>query len=249
MITAKPRHADAATAGLLLAYAMSGLGCAALPRRAAPPPPALPPITIAVAPARNLSGSRDFEPLRVADLMASELTQLPGVRVLGVNRVLAVLARDNVSQITSPAHAVQVAERLGADAIIVFAITEYDPYDPPIVGIAAELFAARDGIAKHDRNEPDGLTQRLSPPPGPLDLIPRGESQHVFNAADRSVAKDVARFADERDADASPFGPRLYLVSQEHFLRYCCSVTASELLGRRRRVRPSRAEPGMEPTG
>ena len=34
----------------------------------------------------------------------------------------------------------QVRDQLGADAILVFAITEYRPYAPPIVGISAQLF-------------------------------------------------------------------------------------------------------------
>ena len=118
MIAAKGLRAWLARAGLLPLVAATAGGCASLDLRRGPAPPPAPttPITVAVAPAMNLSGSTDFEPLRVADLMASELTQVPGVKVIGVNRVLAVLSREKQSRITSPAQAVRVARELGADA-------------------------------------------------------------------------------------------------------------------------------------
>jgi len=47
--------------------------------------PTIGPVTIAVAPALNLSGSADFDPDRFADLMASELSYADGVSVIPVS--------------------------------------------------------------------------------------------------------------------------------------------------------------------
>ncbi len=252
MITAKARCAVLETVGLFALCVTWMFGCASREVPVETEPRPLPLITVAVAPALNLSGSTEFEPLRVADLMASELTQLDGVRVLGVNRVLAVLAQDKAAQVASPQHAVEVCRRLGADAIVVFAITEYDPNDPPVVGMAAQLYAP---IAPTSDTGWNPVTASRQATPGSVDLDapggvrPRAESQHVFNAANRSVAKEVLRFADERDAEHSPFGGRLYIVSQEHFLRFCCHATARELLGRQRHAAQAATDSGTEPTG
>src|SRR5512136_802028 len=48
-------------------------------------------VRLAVAPALNHSGSPEFDAVKVGDLMASELSGLEGVKIVGVNRVLSVL--------------------------------------------------------------------------------------------------------------------------------------------------------------
>ena len=94
-------------------------------------------MTIAVAPALNLSGAADFDPSRFADLMASELSYADGISVIPVSRVLGVLAAQELEKVESQAHAHELVRLLGADAILVFAVTEYDPYDPPSIAISA----------------------------------------------------------------------------------------------------------------
>ncbi len=94
--------------------------------------------TIAVAPALNLSGSGDFDPSRFADLMASELSHADGISVIPVSRVLAFLPGAGAATVETPGQALELVKRLGADAILVFAVVEYDPYDPPSIGITAQ---------------------------------------------------------------------------------------------------------------
>jgi hypothetical protein len=59
---------------------------------------------VAVAPALNFSGSPAFDPVKVADLMASELAGIPGVGVIGVSRVLAVMRDQGVEHGAMPNH-------------------------------------------------------------------------------------------------------------------------------------------------
>ena len=194
--------------------------------------PTLGPMTIAVAPALNLSGAAEFDRNRFADLMASELSYADGISVLPVSRVLGVLAAQGRSGVESPSHALELVSLLGADAILVFAVTEYDPYSPPNIGISAQLFGARPR-AGHGTVDPVALSRRASLTASGGSASPRGllaQTQRVFDASHGSVVADVRSFARLRGADDSPFGWRKYVVSQQHFIRYCCHATITALL-------------------
>ncbi len=188
------------------------------------------PITIAVAPALNQSGSADVDPIRAADLMASELSYVEDVAVIPVNRVLAALVDQGLPQIESAGHALQIGNVLGADAVLVFAITEYDAYEP-IVGITAQIYgrtgfqtASYDPVAESRRASPGGTT--FTNP-----LAPIAQTQQVFNASHEWVCSEVKRFASVRSAHAGAFDWRKYTASQQHFLRFCCHATIRGLIG------------------
>jgi len=192
------------------------------------------PVTIAVAPAINQSGSADFDPDRFADRMASELSYADGVSVIPVSRVLAVLRSDGVDQVASPTHALEVARSVGADAILVFSVTDYDPYDPPRIGVSAQLYGSGTGAGSGSL-DPVALSRagRMSaapPRPAGRDRRVLAETQHVFDASHGSVIADIKRYAALRGADESPFGWRRYVVSQQGFIQYCCHATIQELL-------------------
>ncbi len=193
------------------------------------PNPTLGAVTIAVAPAVNLSGSMDFDPNRFADLMAGELMHVERVSVIPVSRVLAVLSSQGTDRVHSPIHASEIAGMVGAEAILVFAVTEYDPYDPPSVALSVQLFAA---------------TPR-APYPGPLDSDPAGSSQangvaatgrvlaqtqRRVDASHADVVEEIRRYARQRSANNSPYGWRQYMVSQQHFIQFCCHAAIRGLL-------------------
>lgn len=197
-------------------------GCAG-PKRVEPltiANPFLGSATIAVAPAVNVSGSIDFDPSRFADHMASELGFADRITVIPVSRVLGAMAVQGEDQVTSEAQALELAELVGADAILVFAVTEYDAFDPPRIGITAQLF----GVTPwHGLGEPPegqyGQGGRLL-----------AQTQRVFSGANADVVQEIKGFAALRDADQSPYGWRRYVVSQQHFMRFCCHATIRSLL-------------------
>ncbi len=196
--------------------------------------------TIAVAPALNFSGSREFDPVRVADLMASELSSFPGIGVVGVNRVLAILAEQGFGQVQSPEHALEIADRLGVDAILVFAVTEYEAHTP-VVGVAAQLYGL-------DRREVaiDPVATSRAARPFPVvgtdeRLAPRAQIQRTFNAAHDFVRHDVEAYAEQRNGGDSPYGWRKFIASQEWYLRYCCFAVVRELMVQQSR-RPDAVE-------
>lgn len=217
---------------------LGGGGCAQQKDAAADPArianPWLGPTTIAVAPALNFSGTTDFDPDTVADLMASELGHVEGINVIPVSRVLAVMARMGLREVGSPEQAREIRRQTGADAILVFAVTEYDPYNPPIVGLATQLYGEPSRWRGQVNLDPILVSRPArpfavgSPSDQAGDLI--AQAQRVFNAAHDYVGRDVKRFAELRGDDGSAYGWRLYLVSQEHYLRFCCSAIVEELI-------------------
>src|SRR4051812_13995675 len=75
--------------------------------------------TLAVAPAINLSGSRDIDPLVVADALFEELQQVRDLNVLPVNKTLMAMNHLGMRSIDD-AHAAQMlAEALGADGLVI----------------------------------------------------------------------------------------------------------------------------------
>lgn len=189
-------------------------------------------MTVAVAPAVNLSGSSDFDASRFADLMASELSYAQDVSVIPVSRVLGVLAAEGVDGVKSPVHAMELVGWLGADAILVFAVTEYDPYDPPSIGISAQLYGAWPRSSGRV-SDPVALGRQASGPKTVSRPAKRGalsEVQRVFDASHRAVVADIQAFAKHRNADRSPYGWRKYVVSQQEFIRYCCNRIVGMLL-------------------
>ncbi len=190
----------------------------------------LPPGTsIAVAPPINASGCADIDMLKVADLMASELSTIPGLAVIGTNRVLAVLAEQHQSQILSAEHARTVCERLGADAIVVFAVTEYNPYTP-VVGIVAEVYGIQPSGSPVDPVATSRMARPFPLPPDERAPRPWAQVQRTFNASHAAVQHDVEEYAESRDAYKTPYGWKKYLASQENYLRYCCYSVARELV-------------------
>ncbi len=184
---------------------------------------------IAVAPALNFSGSADFDPVKIADILASELSQVPGVAVIGVNRVLAVLSEQGVDRIQSPEHALAVSERLGADAIIVFAVTEYDAYTP-IVGIAAQMYGRQ---AEASQVDPVAASRMARPFPVMDDRAsyrPWSQSQRTFDSRQDVVRDALEDYAESRSAGGGPYGWKKYLASQEWYLRFCCHTVCRDLL-------------------
>jgi hypothetical protein len=224
---------------VLLALGLAG--CASrTPPTVAIPNPWLGGMLVAVAPAMNFSGSVDLDPYAIADLMASELSHVDGMDVLPVSRTLAVLAREDKTRIESAEHALRVRDMLGADAILVFAVTEFDPYEPPTVGLSAQLYGAQPGDAFSGLDpvrvsrSASALSQR---PVVPL-TAPLAQAARVYNGSHQPTVKAVKVFAEARSADGSAYGWRKYLVSQQHYLRFCCHATIKELVqhGVRRQV-------------
>jgi len=184
---------------------------------------------IAVAPALNFSGSQAFDPVKIADLMASELSEIKGLGVIGVNRVLAVLAEQGLERIQSPQHALDICDRVGADVMLVFAITEYNAYTP-IVGIAAQIYGKQPARPALDPVTASRMARPFPVAPQENGTRPWRQAQRTFHGTHEAVQSEVRRYAKHRGAQDSPYGWRKYLASQEWYMRYCCYSIAIEMV-------------------
>lgn len=201
------------------------VGCAQqhAPKTAEPPAP--PPEVVVVAPVLNLSNSSDWDPLRATDILASELQALPDVVVIPVNRTLAALALMGREAVESPEDALELAAEFNADATIVAGLTEYNPYEPPVVGVVMQWYAP---LRQRAWSSFDPVTASRQA----ADIAPAASAEHdpttpvvqvqrVYNAADDAVQRELRAYAAHRRGHDSPYAWQIHLKAQELYLRYC----------------------------
>lgn len=224
MATVRHIEVSKALPGASLAIAMLALhGCALFGGGDKPPP--APPRVYVFAPVLNLTGADDFDALVMSDLIASELASFENASVIPVNLALAELARRGMEAVETPQDAVELARTFGADGTIVVAVTEYSPYDPPVVGLVLQYYPVRVAAADRWRVDPVTASRSVTTPDAGLSAdvegVPVWQIQRVFNAADEELLEDVKSFASKRDGAESPYGWRRWIKSQDLYVRYC----------------------------
>jgi hypothetical protein len=158
-----------------------------------------------------------------------------GVTVLPVSRVVAVLASGDREQVESPAHALETAEAVGADAILVAGVTEYDPYTP-VVGLILQLYVPDSGAAANGFDpvlasrmcEPFAVTRMADP------LTPSSQVQMVSNASHADVRRALQKYAAPRLDDSMVMGWRQYMKVQTLYLRFCWHEALARLMRQER---------------
>ena len=120
-------------------------------------------ITVVVAPVLNFSGNQDLDPIKVTDILYSEMQSVEGFAVIPTNRMLAQLARDRITVIETPQQAMKIANELGADAIVVSAITEYNPFYPPVIGMAVQVYGLQHEAIRVPKIDPVAMERSASP--------------------------------------------------------------------------------------
>jgi hypothetical protein len=213
-------------AALTFCLLVSITGCARQERRSESDAAyVIQPCVIVVAPAVNLSGSHEFDPLVLTDLVASEFLSFPNITVVPVNQTLAALALNGKTQVETAEDAIELARAFRADMTVVIGVTEYNPYDPPVTGLIAQAYVPPE-LAPGPLFDPVAASRRAAPIEPASDetssrLAPVVQVQRVFNASHDWVVDEVRRYAEQRDGAKSPLGWRRHVRSQELYLRYC----------------------------
>lgn len=192
------------------------------------------PVTLAVAPVHDLTGTGQLDPLVLADIFASELTQVPQISVVPINQTLAVMYGQGWRTIGSPEQALQLARLVNADGVVVLAVSEFDPYDPPRLGVIAEIYLlpprqpATAGLNGEDVDRsPVPVASR---PVSGAAAAPTRQVQRIFEASRKSEQDQIRHYAALRDPPGKHDWLE-YLRSQKQFLRYCSWRTVMELTG------------------
>ncbi len=183
------------------------------------------PRLVVIAPVANLSGSRDFDPLKLTDIVASEILSFPGLTAVPVNMTLAALARRGKTHVDSAEEALELARELGADMTITTGVTEFNPYYPPIIGLIMQVYIPPE-LDRASSFDPVIASRSAAPVTQAADMAadlssPRMQLQRVFNGSTDWVQREVREYAGGRDGDRGPLGWRKHLRSQELYARYC----------------------------
>lgn len=192
--------------------------------------------TLAVAPAINVSGKREFDPLTVSDTMFTELQQVHGLTVLPVNKTIAAMQHLRLRSIDSPETAARIAEVMGADGLVIVAVTAYDPYLPPTVGMKLQLYTVRDADAPVDAaaTQARRVDGSVIDPPVPAAQRPvrhlAATISAVFNSSNQSVRTELKDFARGRTEYDSALQEEKFLADADAYMRFVCHSMVRRLL-------------------
>lgn len=210
--------------------------------------------TVAIAPAINLSGSRDFDPLIVSDALFGEAQQVHNLNVLPLNKTLMAMQRLRIRAIDDAQTAQQLAQYMGADGLIIPAVTAYDPFNPPVVGMVLQMYtppaapppparaagAAAAGMAEVSANRgtlranPDGPTVVADVSPAPVMPVaekqPVSQVSAVFNAGNQSVLRELRTYANGRTQYDSALMDQKFLLDSDAYMRFVCNAMVRRLM-------------------
>jgi len=140
------------------------IGCVVVQNEVTNPVPGL--STVAVAPFINLSAERSVDGREMAMAYYSELQKTPGFEVVPVGVTEQVIF-DNNLQFQDPRDAVRLAELMNVDAVVLGAVTDFNPYFPPRLGLKVAWYSPRGwtfspGVAVDSGSDSAGAWAKLS---------------------------------------------------------------------------------------
>jgi len=171
---------------------------------------------IAVLPFVDQTGGATFDGVEFANILASELVKA-GFRVVRPAQIGAVATTDE---------AIRAGRKLRADAILACAITEYDPYDPPRVAIAAQMLSVE--AAPQSGQDLDKMLQSGSWRRGPL-AYRAGHAlaafEAIYDSRDRETRRALQEYVEGRSETA-----REVLAVQSRYLQFVSSRMIQRVL-------------------
>ena len=190
----------------------------------------------AVAPLRNESATTTVDPLQMSDKIVEAIEQVRGVRALPMNRTLETMRALRMPMVRTPADANKLAEALGVDALVVGAITAYDPYDPRL-GLALTVVprtTAMNGMARVETGKLDARAVQSSPTEMTAGAAVLGEptssASLLFDGKNQAVQMDIRNYAEGRSERVSAAGWRRYLRSVDLFAEFAAFRTVDQLV-------------------
>ncbi len=189
----------------------------------------------AVAPAINLSGQQQIDPVLQADLLFQQLQQVQGLTVIPVNRVIEVYSALRIEKIETPQQANLVCDLLGCQALIVPTVTIFDPYSPPKFGGALQWFGKPGSFSRPDGIDPRELARQAKDQAGMsmpqhADFL---QAVGMFDAANGSTRAAVLSYAAGRNDPVGPLGTKEYFISMDRYCGFAYHELIADLLSQR----------------
>ena len=193
----------------------------------------------AIAPAIDLSGQPDVDPILQADIAFQQLQTVRGLTVIPVNRVAEIYATLRIQKVQSAEQATLVCDLLGCDALIVPTVTAFDPYNPPKFGASLQMFRKPAGYARSEQVDPRALSRAATPEVS--ESLPTApaftQAVGMFDAANGSVREALLLYAQGRNDPIGPMGEKEYLASMDRYCGFVYHTLIGELLDRERQKR------------
>lgn len=191
----------------------------------------------AVIPPVNESGTSLADDLAIGDAIVAAVQGVRGVRCLPLNRTIGAMRELGFHRgIQSSSDAYKLAEYLGADAILAGSITAYDPYDPPIFGLAVALYARPGAMSNASQSKLDtraltmafsdfGSANGLSFAGKPVSVV----SEHL-DARNHEVLMAVKAYAQGRSDQHSALAWRVHTASMNLYTQFAAHHTIGRLI-------------------
>jgi hypothetical protein len=185
----------------------------------------------AVAPLANESGTTAVNRILISDLLAEEIQHINGVNIVPVNRVLLAMQRLGMNAVTSPQDARDLIDILGINGLIVGTITAWDPYQPPKLGLAIQLFTANSLPKRSDSFDPETVRRatRESTPAAPP-ARPVAQAAGIWDASNHRTLYSLQSYTHGRTRLDSAYGPDLYLVDMDLYTQFVAYRLVEKLL-------------------
>ena len=194
----------------------------------------------AVVPFANESGVSIVDPYRSAELFTREVQQVHGLNAVPANRVIAAMRKQEIQSVNSVADAMQLANMLNVDGIVVGTISDYEPYPPLTLGIKVQLFDV-----KHNRIrnfDPQKLTRSPRGTASPEELGhsgPVAQAAGVFDSTNHQTLSQLQKYSKGRYDPQGAFGKDIYLVRMELYTQFVSYRLIQDLLlSERERLMP-----------
>ena len=187
----------------------------------------------AVVPFTNESGVSTVDSFRIADAFTQQLEQVRGIDTVAVNRVVHAMRTAEIVAVGTPTEAILLMNSLQVDAIVVGTITAFDPYPPPTLGMAIQVFTRDSPHGGHSLD-----TQALTRAPTGGTVADGGvgafqataQAAGVFDARNHTTLGLLRKYAAGRTEPDSPFGTEVYLMDIELYTQFVSYWLIHDLL-------------------
>ena len=188
---------------------------------------------VAILPFINQTPETRLKTEEFSNIFASEILKFDGFRVVRPRVVAMTLGEGE--EIRTLEDAIRVGRRLKVDAVFVAAITDYDPYRPPKIGISVQFL--RVASREISDSEIDRIVQCASWRRGPL-AMGRKEAGHwmgaferVYDAHQESVRRELTAYCDAQEGDDSAFrGDEEFIAVQARFMQFVSNQVINDVL-------------------